>query len=132
MAVAFLVVLLIEWGTHSLNHHLPHDTPSDHGNFSLVIDSTEQTGSGSASISISDIHGDHDDGDCPTMICNDSRRHDRQTPNAGHEFAPSNLIGDVFDERLSIFVMGSPPLKFPVTHRLYGPPVSPFHPPEIS
>jgi hypothetical protein len=127
LAAAFMVVLLAEWGSHTFNHHSPADLFSDIGVHSLDISPDRADAD-----SVIAYHS-HDEDHCPTIICNDSNRHDQQVPNAGHQVTPANGILDgLLEFRPGLAGLVDPPLPFRIAHRLYGPPISQFHPPELS
>jgi hypothetical protein len=112
-AVAFLLVLLAEWGSHSV---IPASAASSAPD--------EQ--------SISADEGGHED-PCQTLvICNEGPRKDRQAK-LSHDSSPHNgLFGMLADSNLNFDVPDDPRMSFPTANRLYRPPNPPFHPPKNS
>jgi len=111
LAVGFLVLLLVEWGSHSVidAHTSSTDAPS-----------------------ISAHDGGHGDL-CNTLIlCSDSGRRDTQNSNLGREVQhapPLDLLSAV-DARF--LVRQSAPIDFVAGDAIFRPPCPPFHPPETS
>ena len=113
LAVAFLVVLLAEWGSHSLAF----------AHSALIA--------GENAVHIQ--HGDHDDL-CKTLVkCPDGPRKELPSSNGGHDVLPQNPAINRLGDADSTLTLGKdtgsyrPPLR--VLSRSVSPP---FHPPELS
>lgn len=72
LAVAFLSVMLVEWGSHSLA--FAHAAPP------------------AGSTAFSAVEVEHDD-PCRTVVCCESRKNDQTVPNIAHDISPNSLLG---------------------------------------
>ena len=113
VAAAFLLFLLVEWGSHGLAFAHSASAAKDRAAYS------EEDG--------------HDD-PCKTMIrCSDGRRQDQKTPNLGHDKSQYNAflrhMPDPFDRNAGLNRTRLPREKVYALTRPISPP---FHPPELS
>ena len=108
ISVAFLLVLLAEWGSHT------------------VFQATTSAGDGSAISAYDDQHGDL----CDSRLPSDNGRNERQSPDTGHEVFQSN--GLLNDSSRIILWRDVSQIEFSSAKGLFRPPSSPFHPPELS
>ncbi len=111
-AVAFVIFLLVEWGSHSLA--FAHASPPD----------------GMAAVFTG---GEHED-PCKTLIrCSDGRRQDQQLPNFSHDRSQQNaFFGRFSDLGQVIRPETESEIPFATSHRIFRPIDPPFHPPELS
>lgn len=110
-AAAFLFVMLVEWGSHSLA--FVHAVPTE----GFVVVSGEIP---------------HQD-PCKTMVHNGEQGRQSNTPTISHYLPYQNRFWTGTDVAFNLLVIApEPPLDREDAHRLYRPPDPPFLPPEIS
>lgn len=113
VAVAFLFVMLVEWGSHSLA--FAHAAPT--------------TGMVAVASSSEDEHDDP----CRTIVCCEGKRNDQKAPNFSHDLFPygsateSTDTGATFDRVRELSA-----LSHNVVDRLFRPKDPLLHPPEFS
>jgi hypothetical protein len=111
MAAAFLVVLLVEWGSHSLA--FAHAEPAR----------------GLVAI---DVEVEHDD-PCRSMTCCERRRSDKPAGTFFHDLKPTNsMIDIVFTHEAIEQLSEAPPIPRDDARRIFRPAEPPIHPPELS
>lgn len=112
IAMAFLLFLLVEWGSHAMTHAF---SPA-------VLNHT----------SISADEGCHEDPCQSLILCGDSRRERQQMPNPGHQIAQPNELAGLIADVLLIDLRESPPIPFGTSHTIFRPSSPPLPPPELS
>ncbi len=111
MAVAFLVVLLAEWGGHSLAF------------------AHADSGEGEAVHSRQDSHEDL----CKTLVrCSDSSRQEQSVPNFGHDVVQRNHFFDPLANALHWGASKDPRIGRSGLSDIYRPVSPPFLPPQLS
>ena len=112
MAVAFLCVMLVEWGSHSLA--FAHAAPV------------------AGMVSILDVEVEHDD-PCRTVVCCESRRNDQKAPNLSHDLFPySSVIERADDDLRDEWLREEQSLSREAADRIFRPKDPLLHPPEFS
>jgi len=111
LAVGLLVLLLVEWGSHSVSYE--HSSSTD-----------------APSITAHGGHGDI----CNTLIlCSSSSRHDQQNQSLGRDPSQHAAPIDLFAAVSSNFLFRlRSQTDFASGEAIFRPPNTPFHPPEIS
>ena len=110
--MAFLILLLAEWGSHSVIEQAPLSSEA-------------------ASLFVSESpHGDP----CDSLIlCSDSRRNDQQRSSLSREMTPHCAPLDMFAAlQEQIWVSEQYPVDLSTAYRLFRPNNPPFYPPELS
>lgn len=113
VAVAFLFVMLVEWGSHSLA--FAHAAPT--------------TGMVAVASSSEDEHDDP----CRTIVCCEGKRNDQKAPNFSHDLFPYGSAteranaADTFDHLREVS-----PLSHNAVDRIFRPKDPLLHPPEFS
>ena len=112
-AAAFLLFLLVEFGSHTMTHAF---SPSAKNH--PAVSANEGC----------------DEDPCQSLIlCGDSRRERQQIPNSGHPTAqPTDLVGFYPTADPLIDLRESPPIPFGLSHAISRPTSPPFTPPELS
>lgn len=111
LAVAFLFVMLVEWGSHSL--------------------AFAHAESASGLVAVAGVDVEHDD-PCRTIICCEGRKHEQTTPNSSHDISPYTPIVERDDERLRLDrKLSVPPLLRDGAHGIFRPKNPLLHPPEF-
>ena len=114
LAAAFLLVLLSEWGSHS-----------------MICSGQTFVGEDERSISAAG-HG-HEDPCRSLVLCSDNKQRDRQAPKLGHDATQHNGLIDVLASlRPNVAVAGDVPIPLGSGDALFRPPKPPFHPPKQS
>ncbi|MGD9563981.1 MAG: hypothetical protein AB7F88_18150 [Pyrinomonadaceae bacterium] len=112
MAIVFLFVMLVEWGSHNLAFA--------HG------------GPGAELVTVASGAVGHDD-PCPTMICCDVPKHEQKTTTSSHYVSPCTPSAERTRETLRLDrTMKSPPLRRDDANGISRPKDPLFHPPEFS
>lgn len=112
LAVAFLSVMLVEWGAHSLA--FAHAAPA----IGLIV------------ITGSEI--EHDD-PCRTTVCCESRKNDQKAPGFAHDLFPCGSVLDrPFGESQISLLAEEPPFIKQPADRIFRPKDPLLHPPEYS
>lgn len=111
LALAFLFVMLVEWGSHSLA--FAHAAPV----------------SGLTAFSGAEV--EHDD-PCRTVVCCEGRKNDQTVPSISHDISPSSLL-DLADGQLRFRrALREPSIHRKDVHGIFRP-ISPLlDPPEFS
>jgi len=111
-AALFVVVLLGEWGSHSVTY------------------ANSASADGQA---VSANEGGHED-PCKTLVrCTDGRRQNHEVPTPGHDLSQHNAFLDQFgNSRRMDSVYQDPRIARAKINELFRPVSPPFHPPEIS
>lgn len=112
MTVAFLFVMLVEWGSHSLA--FAHAEPVK------------------GMVSISQTGAEHDD-PCRTTVCCESRKNDQKAPGFSHDLFPYGSVLDRADGAPACkFLPENPAIPRGATERISRPKDPLLHPPEFS
>ena len=112
LAAAFLLLLVVEFGSHGLIYaHSPSSQES------AAMQSSERG---------------HED-PCRTMICSDGRRRDQQTAKFSHDASQHNTLFDRLAGMRNLSgIERDQPISFEDANAIFRPPLPPFHPPKAS
>jgi hypothetical protein len=111
MAVAFLFVLLVEWGSHSLAF------------------AHSESSRGLVAI---DIEVEHDD-PCRSMTCCERRRSEQPASSFFHDLKPSHSVIEIaFENNAVDRLREAVTIPREDAHPIFRPAEPPIHPPELS
>jgi len=112
-ATAFLLFLLVEFGSHTMTHAF---SPSAKNH-----------------PSVSANEGCHEDPCQSLILCSDSRRERQQLPSPGHQTGQAADLVSFYPSADPVLdLRESPPIPFGLSHAISRPTSPPFTPPELS